>query len=333
MKTLTVDVLGTAVGIAAPAPDLVQLRGFLADLEPAPSADRELALMPSGNGFDLVDGGRVVSRGVAPDVGVATVVWRLNAIAAESTFHVLLHGACVVGPRDGAVLLVGGSGAGKSTLTAACVGAGLAYLSDEAAAIDRRTGLVSPYARPLSIDGGRLVAASSLGSVASAAATPVALVFPRYEPAAEASVVRLDPDWALAALVSHATNLAELGGTGLAWLAGLALACPAYQLTHADAGQATTAIAGTADRAGRPIEPAAVLGAITVDTTTVAVGDSLAVLHKPSGRIHVLNPAAADVWRRAAVDPTAGGQPDRSATAATIVQLTRRGLLVAPPGP
>ena len=333
MSTLIVEVLGTAVGIAAPAPVLAHLRGSLADLEPAPSTDRELALMPRRNGFDLVDSGRVVRRRVAPDVGAATVVWRLNAIAAASRVHVLLHGACVVGPRGGAVLLVGGSGAGKSTLTAACVAAGLAYLSDELAAIDRRTGLVAPYARPLGLDRERLVAASSLGPVATSAATPVALVFPRYEPAADASVVRLDPCWALAALASHATNLAELGGTGLAWLAGLAVACPAYQLTHADVGQATTTIARTAARAGRPVEPAAVLGAITVDTTAVAVGDSLAVLHEPSGSIHVLNPPAADVWRRAAVNPAAAGRPDGSTTAATIGQLRRCGLLVAPPGP
>jgi hypothetical protein len=332
MSTLTVQVLGTGVAVAAPAPVLTQLRATLADLESAPSADRELALVPRRNGFDLVDSGRVVRRAVAPDVGAATVVWRLNAIAAESTFHILLHGACVVGPRGGAVLLVGGSGAGKSTLTAACVGAGLAYLSDEVAAIDRRTGLVAPYPRPLGLDGERLVAASSLGPIATSGAPPAALVFPRREPAAEASVVRLDPGWALAALASHATNLAALGGTGLAWLAGLAVRCPAYQLTYADAGDAMITIAGPAERAGRPVEPAAVLDAITVDTTTVAVGDSLAVLHEPSGTIHVLNPAAADVWRRAAVDPAAGGSADGPATAATIGELTRRGLLVAPSG-
>jgi hypothetical protein len=333
MSTLIVDVLGTAVGIAAPAPVLPQLRASLADLEPAPRADRELALTPGGNGLDLLDSGWVVRRGIDPGLGTATVVWRLNAIAAESMVHVLLHGACVAGPRGGGVLLVGGSGAGKSTLTAACVGAGLAYVSDEVAAIDPRTGLVAPYARPLGLDCERLVPASSLGPVATSAATPVALVFPRYEPAADTKVVRLDPSWALAALASHATNLAVLGGTALAWLVGLALTCPAYQLTHGDGGQVAAPIAGAADRAGRPVESAAVLPAITADTTTLAVGDSLAVLHEPSGRIHVLNPAAADVWRRAAIDSSAGGRPDGSAAAATIDHLTLCGLLAAPADP
>jgi hypothetical protein len=333
MSTLIVDVLGTAVGIAAPAPVLAQLQGSLADLEPAPRADRELALTPGESGLDLMDGGLVVRRGVAQDLGAATVVWRLNVIAAESKLHVLLHGACVAGPRGGGVLLVGGSGAGKSTLTAACVGVGLAYLSDEVAAIDPRAGLVAPYAKPLDLEGGRLVPGSSLGSVATSAARPVALVFPRYQPGADTSVVRLDPGWALAALVSHATNLAMLGGTALAWLAGLALASPAFQLTHADVGQAAAIITRVAGRAGRPVAPAAVLDAITADTTTVAVGDSLAVLHGPSGRFHVLNPAAADVWRRAAVDPRDGGRLEGSTAAATIDQLTRCGLLAATPGP
>jgi hypothetical protein len=123
MSALVVEVLGTAVRIAAPASVLTQLRGSLVDLEPATGVDRELALVARDEGLDLLDGGQVVRRGVAPDLGAATVVWRLNAIARESTAHVLLHGACVAGPGAGGVLLVGGSGVGKSTLTAACVDA------------------------------------------------------------------------------------------------------------------------------------------------------------------------------------------------------------------
>ena len=47
MSTLVVDVLGTAVRIAAPASVLAQLRESLVDLEPAAGVDRELALVPA----------------------------------------------------------------------------------------------------------------------------------------------------------------------------------------------------------------------------------------------------------------------------------------------
>jgi hypothetical protein len=332
VSTLAVEVLGTAVRVAAPAPILAQLRESLADLGPAAGTDRELVLAPREDGLDLLDDGRMIRRGVAPDLGAATVVWRLNAIARESTVHVLLHGACVAGPRTGGVLLVGGSGVGKSTLAAACVDAGLAYLSDEVVAIDSRTGLVAPYAKPLSLDGERLVPASTLGSVASTAVAPVALVFPRYRLGADTSVVRLDPAWAFAALASHATNLAVLRRTAVARLAGLALACPAFQLTHADAGHAAGIVAREAERAGTPVAPAPVLEAITAHTTTVAVGDSLAVLHEPSGKVHVLSPAAAEVWRWAAADRSGGGSREAPTVAETIDHLTRCGLLAALPG-
>jgi hypothetical protein len=332
VSTLAVEVLGTAVRVAAPAPILAQLRESLADLGPAAGTDRELVLAPREDGLDLLDDGRIIRRGVAPDLGAATVVWRLNAIARESTVHVLLHGACVAGPRTGGVLLVGGSGVGKSTLAAACVDAGLAYLSDEVVAIDSRTGLVAPYAKPLSLDGERLVPASTLGSVASTAVAPVALVFPRYRLGADTSVVRLDPAWAFAALASHATNLAVLRRTAVARLAGLALACPAFQLTHADSGHAAGIVAREAERAGTPVAPAPVLEAITAHTTTVAVGDSLAVLHEPSGKVHVLSPAAAEVWRWAAADRSDGGSREAPTVAETIDHLTRCGLLAALPG-
>jgi hypothetical protein len=347
MSTLTVDVLGTAVRVAAPAPVLAQLRAVLVDLEPATSVDRELALAPRGRGFDVHDSGRLIRHGVDPAVAAATVVWRLNAIAAESTLHVLIHAACVAGPLGGGVLLVGGTGAGKSTLAAACVTAGFSYLSDELAAVDRRTGLVTPYAKPLGLGNERLVPASALGIVSGSPATPTALLFPRYGPGLELGMARLDPSWTLVALAAHATNLQVLGGRGLAWLAGLAVACPAFQLTHADAETAVTAIERAVGGPGRPPTPAPLLDPITDDTMTVAVGESLAVLHEPSGRIHLLNPSAAAVWRRAAgmidrrntsslldavMDGSVADRPDRPVVAVTVDRLVRTGLLAAPPG-
>jgi hypothetical protein len=345
VNTLAVNVLGTAVEIAAPPALLGELRAVLVDLEPASGADRQLAVVPGERGFDLWDDGRIVRPGVAPVIAAATVIWRLNAIAGEATGHVLIHGACVAAHRGGAVLLPGGTGAGKSTLTAACVGAGLAYLSDELVALDCATGTVAPYPKPLNLDRERLVPASSLGVVASRPATPSALVFPRYEPGTEAREAPLDPAWALLALAAHATNLAALGHRALVWLAGVALTCPARQLTYGDAAQVVTAIERAAD-AHRPVAPADTLPPVTDDTTTVAMGDSLAVLHQPSRMVHVLNRSAAAMWRRAAaveaydglslvdavLEAGDGEQPDRLTATATIDRLVRSGLLPAAAG-
>jgi hypothetical protein len=347
--TCTVDVLGTAVAISAPAALRGELRAALVDLEPAAAADRELRLTPGDRGLELRDDGRIVRQGVDPAVAVATVIWRLNAIAAESPAHLLLHAASVARLGGGAVLLVGGSGAGKSTLAAACLGAGFAYLSDELAAIDRRTGTVVPYAKPLVLGGERLVPASARGRVATMPVVPAGLVFPRYEPGAPLTEVPLEPRWALVTLAAHATNSAALGPTALAWLAGVALACPAIQVTHGDARAAVAVVERAAHGPARAATPAAVLPRVTPDTTTVAVGDSLAVLHEPSGKVHVLNPAAAALWCGAAgagingsdpadlvdavldtLDTVAGAPPARSTVAATIDRLVLSGLLATP---
>jgi hypothetical protein len=346
--TCTVDVLGTAVAISAPTSLRGELRAVLVDLEPATAAHRELALAAGDHGLELRDDGRIVRQGVDPAVAVATVIWHLNTIAAGSSAHVLLHAACVARPGGGAVLLVGGPGAGKSTLAAACLGAGFAYLSDELAAIDG-TGRVVPYAKPLVLDGERLVPASALGRVAPEPVAPTGLVFPRYEPGAPLTEVPLEPGWALLTLAAHATNLGTLGATAFARLAAVALACPAVQLTHGDAPAAVAAVRRAAHRLPAPVTPAAVLPRIAPDTTTVAVADSLAVLHEPSGKVHVLNPAAAALWCGAAGADTSGRDPShlvdavldtldtgegeppaRSTVAATVDRLVRFGLIPAP---
>jgi hypothetical protein len=350
VSALVVDVLGQVVAVAAPREVLAELRVALADL-PTPDrrADRELTLRATERGFDLRDDGCVVRRGVDLSVATATVVWRLNAIAAESTAHLLLHGGCVAGPRGGAVLLIGGSGAGKSTLTAACVAAGLTYISDELTAVDLRTGRLTPYPKPLGLDRERLVPGSSLGAVAMAEdrirddgrsvpvaraaqvagpVAPAALVFARYEPGAAITETRLDSAWALLALAAHTTTLTALRGTALAWLAGLALAYPARQLTYGATDEAVAVVQRAAAGPGRPAAPARVLPAIAGDTTTVALDEALAVLHEPTGKVHVLNASAADVWRRAAGGATtATARANRAATAVTVNELVRAGLL------
>lgn len=63
-----------------------------------------------------------------------------------------LHAGVVTTPR-GLLAVPGYSGLGKTTLTAALVQAGFAYVSDEVLAVDRRTGQVTAFPRPLGLAG------------------------------------------------------------------------------------------------------------------------------------------------------------------------------------
>lgn len=111
----------------------------------------------------------------------------------ELTASVLLHTpllgfhAAVVETPSGVMAFPGHSGLGKTTLAAAFLLRGHGYLSDEALAIDRHSGIASPFPRPLALEAPawdvlslsgerpapgveRLIAASSLGRVCNASA-------------------------------------------------------------------------------------------------------------------------------------------------------------------
>ena len=288
--------LGTAVTLRAPEPILTELRAVLTDLESGAAPTRHLNLEAEPDGhFRLLDADTVVRGGIAPSVAAATVVWRLNAIAATTSHHLLIHAGCVTGER--AVLLPGRSGAGKSTLVAACVDAGLSYLSDEYTAVDLAAGSIVPYAKPIGLDGDRLVAASRLrpGSVGSSR-PPGGIVFPCYESDAPTSVTALDPGRTLMALAAHATNLAIVGGTALPWLAGIASTCPAWQSTYGDTTEVVAHVCEAARAPGRIVRPSEIVGPITSTTTTVTLGDELAVFDERTGNVHILNPGASFVW-------------------------------------
>jgi hypothetical protein len=341
---LIVDVLGASVTVRAPAAVLAELRIALVDLtSPASSAPaastRELTLEADLRGrYRLLDDHAEVLDDIDPVVAAASVVWRLNAIAASAPGRVMLHAGCVAGA--GAVLIPGRSGAGKSTLVAACVEAGMSYLSDEYAVIDLASGEVVPYPKPLSLTGERLVAASALraGSV-GVAVSPGAIVFPRYEPGAPTAVTRLDPQWTLAALAAHATSLEALGAPALQRLAGLAAALPAWQATYDDGAAVAPRIIAAAAEPPPPAPPADIVGPITPTTTTMVFGDELAVFDHPTGQVHILNEAAAHVWTcvpdvssrvrlvEVAVERAPAGSLDPTRAAATLDRLDDIGLL------
>jgi len=292
---MVIDVLGRTIAIEAPASALDQLRRLLADLTVARTPVSELRLEPEGRRtLRLLEDGIVVRSEIPAVVGTATVVWWLNSIAVTRAPHIIVHAACV-GDR-GAVILPGGSGAGKSTLAAACLSDGIAYLSDEYAALDRHTGTIAPYPRPIELETG-LVAASTLGAaVGRDSLAPAGIVFPRYARDGSSSMTCLEPRAIFLALVSHATNLGRLRGDAVPWLAALSLACPGWEATYHDARDAVSLVRDLARRPGEVIEPAPVIGPITATTTTVAIDEDIAVFEATTGRVHLLNASAGLIW-------------------------------------
>ena len=88
-----------------------------------------------------------------------------------------------------------------------------------------------------------------------------------------------------------------------------------------------------------PLQPAVELEAITSTTTTVVLGEGLAVLDGTTGRVHVLNASAAFVWRcvadtpdqtrlvRAVLARAPDGSLDHASVHATVERLGAAGLL------
>jgi hypothetical protein len=197
---------------------------------------------------------------------VSELVWHVNrrALAPGADDHLLLHAGAVAGDR-GAVVLPAASGSGKSTLVAGLVRAGFAYLSDEAAVIERGACVVHPYPKPISVSRGSWAALADLtpaveaelepylrdwhldpGVIGSAGvsgpAAPQLLVFPTYR---EGSPLRVEPfsrGSAVLEAAHHSFDFHAAGDWGLGLLAELARRTTAYRLVYGDLEQAVGAV-------------------------------------------------------------------------------------------
>ena len=218
----------------------------------------------------------------------------------------------------------------------------MTYLSDEYAVIDPGRACVVPYAKPLSLRDETLVAASQLRPGAlSGAQFPAGIVFPRYVEGAATSATPLEPAATLLLLATNTVNLTSRGGWALPWLAGLALSCPAWRYVYGDVDevQAHVRAVGSSLAAGA-MRPTETIGPVTPTTTTVVLGDELAVFAHETGELHVLNPGAALVWisipdvgRREDLEPLVAartaGALSTSEMRSTIEHLDALGLLPA----
>jgi hypothetical protein len=151
-SSLDIDVLGTTVRTIVHNPELAgHLHHLLSDLRVAEERPTETFEITGGDSQgDWIL--RHNERGILQTSSRASLVERffaaLNELVLDDFSGLAIH-AGVVAQGRGAIAIPGKSGAGKSTLTAACVAAGFRYVSDEALCIDRSTGDVLPYPRPL----------------------------------------------------------------------------------------------------------------------------------------------------------------------------------------
>lgn len=209
-----------------------------------------------------------------PDIEQAlgsAIVHVLDLSYPEARWLAIVHAGAVAG-STGALVLPGTSGSGKSTLTAALVRAGLGYLSDDIAALDRRAGRVLPVPFAVSVKEGAWPvlrrAYPELAGLpvhtddvrrwryldlaahrAPLAGCPLgAIVFPRYRVGAKTSFSPVSPLDALEGLV-QARCWISLERSDVEALLQLLSRLPVHRLeygSHEDAVSACLELAGVA---------------------------------------------------------------------------------------
>jgi hypothetical protein len=126
------------------------------------------------------------------------LIWTINRQVIDSNRdRLLFHAGAVSHADQGVVLLPAPSGSGKSTLTLGLLRRGLAYLTDEAAAVDGDL-RVHGFAKPLSIDRG---AWDVLADLQPTLPEPVETLMSEQWQIAATHVSRVEPRGCLAAVV------------------------------------------------------------------------------------------------------------------------------------
>jgi hypothetical protein len=151
---ITSNALGGSLSVIAPEPLAHRLRQELAALWCEPGdhpvgEPRRLELELDGQPRD--------PTGMAPAAtGVDAVQLALTeitrAVIVGSPLLCVHAGVVTARARDVSIVLPGVSGQGKTTLVAALIQRGFGYVSDEVLAIDRHTGELAGFSRPLALD-------------------------------------------------------------------------------------------------------------------------------------------------------------------------------------
>lgn len=157
--------------------------------------------------YDLHRGDAVFTTGLEGDLALLLLESQMRTyIALHARERIFVH-AGAVGHRGRAIVIPGFSFSGKTTLVAALVRAGATYLSDEFAPLDE-SGLVHPYAKPLSVRDEGLVQhdqdVASIGGTSGTEPLPIGLIVATsYEPGAQWRPRRLSNGEGVLALLAH----------------------------------------------------------------------------------------------------------------------------------
>jgi hypothetical protein len=210
-----------------------------------------------GDMIDLYENGALVERA---HTVVEHLMWRVNRHVVESSGRYLLLHAAAAQLDDAGVILPGPSGSGKTTLVAGLVRAGLAYITDEAAALDPRSGLLEPYPKALAVEPGSWDVLSDLEpddaaerDVALATTTqwlvePASIrvdaigtpcrtrlvIAPTYDPDAATELRPISRAEGVALLVENSFNFARHGRPGLELLVEAVRDADCYRLRFRD---------------------------------------------------------------------------------------------------
>lgn len=196
--------------------------------------------------------------------------WDVNErVIASNRAYLLVHAAAAADARGLGIVLPAAMDSGKTTLVSGLVRAGLRYLSDEAAAIDPRTGHLHPYAKALTIDEGSwevlgdlrpklpptlapfaseqwYVPANTIRPDAvSPAARPALVVAPQYVRDGETELEPISRARALQILVENAFNFRLFPGqAALSVLGELVSGAECYRLRVANLTEACDLLLG-----------------------------------------------------------------------------------------
>lgn len=289
----------------------------LARLADAPDGtENGIEISATDSSFVLTDSGRSER-----ERSVSGIVERLIGHLNRAAYHsdgatVKLHGAAVA-RRDVGVGLAARSGSGKSTLTTALVRRGWDYLSDEIVAVQLEQPVLTPYPKPISLKEGSQALFPGLDDRApgdgwtqryyapdlvrpGCVSGPVPLrvvVFPRYEPGADAQLSPVHRADALYRLCEHSFDLRARGAAGLWALARAVAASDCFELELDDLAEAEARLAEALDdRAPRAMDEPEALGTYDDLVAWAVVEGSAVLLDLATGSLAQLDAGATRLW-------------------------------------